>query len=89
MYYNQLEIAPSAHRHGVAAEDIAHAVEYLLLVDHEFEPTDPPKVLVLGPDRNGNLLEVIGVDEGRLFRVFHAMAMRPVMLKLLDPKRGG
>jgi hypothetical protein len=54
-----VDIHPSARRHGVRDEDIRHAVEHpLVVVDLDAE-ADPPKELVVGPDRAGNLIEVI------------------------------
>ena len=56
----ELDIRPSALKHGVSGESIAHAVALPLLVDDEFGGEQTPKVLVLGLDAAGNVLEVIG-----------------------------
>lgn len=54
-----MEIHRSASRHGVNDDDVLHAVEHEM-VSVDLEPdADPPKVLVIGPDSAGNLLEVI------------------------------
>jgi hypothetical protein len=77
-----VEIHASARKHGIADEDIEHAVEHALVVADSEEETD--KVLYLGPDRAGNLLEVIAVlrtDESEL--VIHAMRMRALYEPLL------
>ncbi len=38
----------------------------------------PPKVLAVGPDSAGNLLEVVWIDlEGGVELVIHAMRLRP------------
>lgn len=70
---------------GIAEEDIRHAVEHALVVAESEEDTD--KVLYLGPDRAGNLLEVVAVlrtNEAEL--IIHAMRMRPMYEPLLrDP----
>lgn len=70
---------------GIAEEDIRHAVEHALVVAESEEDTD--KVLYLGPDRAGNLLEVVAVlrtNEAEL--IIHAMHMRPMYEPLLrDP----
>jgi hypothetical protein len=81
-----LEIRSSALKHGLTIESIAHAVTYALFADDDFQETDPPKVLVLGPDPAGNLLEIIGryADDDSLV-VFHAMIARPSLLTLLQP----
>jgi hypothetical protein len=45
---------------------------------------DPPKVLAIGPDLAGNLLEVIWLelDDARDL-VIHAMTLRPTFFELL------
>ena len=70
----ELEIRPSALKHGISSESIAHAVTYALYADDDFQETDPPKVLLLGPDPAGNVLEVIGrYASAEVFVIFHAM----------------
>ncbi len=68
-----VEIFSSARRHGIADDDINHAVEQALAVGEQ----DDGKVLYLGADRAGNLLEVVSVvrDDGSEV-VIHAMRMR-------------
>jgi hypothetical protein len=56
----ELNIRPSAFKHGIAPESIAHAVTHALYADDDFQGTEPPKVLVLGPDAAGNVLEIVG-----------------------------
>ena len=45
--------------------------------------SEPPKVLILGPDQAGNILEVIGEFDADELKVFHAMKARPQFLELL------
>ncbi len=47
---------------------------------------DPDRWLVIGPDRAANLLEVVVLitSEGDEM-IIHAMALRPLYRKLLDP----
>ena len=68
-----MEIYHSARKHGVVDDDIVHAADHALAVGEE----DDGKVLYLGPDRAGNLLEVVSVarDDGSAI-VIHAMPMR-------------
>jgi hypothetical protein len=68
-----VEIYRSARRHGIADEDIVHAVEHALAVGE----LDDGRVLYLGPDRAANMLEVVAVarDDGSEV-VIHAMRMR-------------
>ena len=74
----------SAFKHGVTAEAIEHAVEYSMHWDDDAYGTEPPKVLILGPDHAGNILEVIGEYDADELKVFHAMKARPQFLDLLD-----
>jgi hypothetical protein len=80
----ELDVRPSALKHGITSESIAHAVTYALYADDDFQDDDPPKVLVLGPDAAGNVLEVIGrFASSEVLVVFHAMIARPALLQLL------
>lgn len=68
-----VEIYASARKHGIADDDIMHAVEHAVAIGEQ----DDGKVLYLGPDRAANVLEVISVarDDGSEI-VIHAMRMR-------------
>lgn len=48
---------------------------------------DPPKVLVIGPDAAGNLLEVVWLELEDCSLVIHAMALRRSFHNLL-PEEG-
>jgi hypothetical protein len=78
-----VEIRDSARRHGVDDDDILHALNHAAVVEDAGE--DPDRWLVLGPDRAGNLLEVVVVltdtDEQV---VIHAMSMRPKYRRMLE-----
>lgn len=72
---------------GVSAQSIIHAVTYPLYVDEDFRGTEPTQVLMLGPDVAGNVLEVVGrLDTDDDLVVFHAMAARPSLLRLVNQK---
>jgi len=79
-----VEIHPSARRHGIANEDMLHAIKHSMVVDDLSE--DPDRWLVIGPDRAANLLElvVLVTTEGDEL-IIHAMPLRPIYKKLLDP----
>ena len=73
-----------ASRHRISANDDNHAVAHALVIVDLDPGSDPPKVLCIGPDRAGNLLEVIWLelaDERPL--VIHAMALRRIFFDLL------
>jgi uncharacterized DUF497 family protein len=79
-----VEIHDSARKHGVVDADITHAVDNALAIEDAGE--DPDRWLVIGPDRAGNLLEVVvltAVEGNQL--VIHAMAMRDKFRRLLEP----
>lgn len=82
-----MELHSSARRHGVSDEDIRHACDNaLVVVDVDLE-SDPPKALAIGPDRAGNLLEVIVLEfAGDRLLAIHAMPLRPAFHDLL-PRR--
>jgi hypothetical protein len=73
----------SARRHGVADEDMLHAITNSVAVEDIGE--DPDRWLVVGPDRSGNLLEVVVLipSEGDEI-VIHAMPLRAVYRRLLE-----
>jgi hypothetical protein len=78
-----VEIHPSARKHGVADEDIIHAIEHALAIEDAGE--DPDRWLVLGPDRAGNLLEVVLLTTvERTQIVIHAMVMRTQFRRLIE-----
>jgi hypothetical protein len=80
-----VEIHPAARKHGIADEDIVHAVEHALASYALEEREDEPhRTLLLGPDRGANLLEIVvlELDDGRRLAI-HAMRMRPNYIPLL------
>ena len=82
---NYSEIYQSARKHGVSDDDIEHAVELALVAADQ----DDGKVLYLGPDQAGNLLEVVAVARADGTEVvIHAMPMRHMYEALLRERRG-
>ena len=57
-----VEIHRSAYRHGVSSEDIHHAIEHAQVTFDMDPEADPPRILVVGPNRAGNLLEVVVLE---------------------------
>jgi hypothetical protein len=78
-----VEIHLSARRHGVADEDMLHAVDNPLAVEDLGE--DPDRWLVVGPDRAANMLEVVVLlsREGTEM-IIHAMPLRPIYRRLFE-----
>jgi uncharacterized DUF497 family protein len=76
-------IHESARKHGVADEDIFHAVDYAFVIEDAGE--DPDRWLVIGPDRAGNLLEVVVLSTAEDMQLaIHAMPMRSKYRRLLE-----
>jgi hypothetical protein len=76
-----VEIHSSALKHGVAAEDIEHAVRNAMVIDE----LDDDLRLYLGPARGAATLEVITIvrgDDGAELAI-HAMPMRNKYRRLL------
>lgn len=70
---SSLEIADSARKHGIPDEDIHHAVRMALRAISQ----DPDRILLIGPDRAGQLLEVVVLDPDEDPVAIHAMHLRP------------
>ncbi|MDZ4826633.1 MAG: hypothetical protein SGJ13_09250 [Actinomycetota bacterium] len=64
--------------------DIRHAADPAVAVVDLDEDADPPRVLAIGPDRAGNMLEVIVLElaDDRMLAI-HAMPPRPAFHDLL------
>lgn len=79
-----MEIYRTAHNHGIAATAIVHAISNAITVIDLDPEADPPKVLAIGPDHAGNLLEIIWLElADRAELVIHAMPLRPTFYDLL------
>lgn len=71
-----MKVARSARKHGVTDEDISHAWTHAMryiVHDHGGET----RLLVIGPDHHGNLLELVAVPSSEPDRVIHADRLRP------------
>jgi hypothetical protein len=72
-------------RHGIPGEDIRHAIDNAVAVEEVGD--DPVRWLVLGPDRAGNLLELVVMDRPTGPAVIHAMPIRAAYRRLLPKGR--
>jgi uncharacterized DUF497 family protein len=74
------QIVGSARKHGVTDDNIAHAWNHA--IRHvEYENDGEERLLVIGPDQQGRMLELVAVPAGNPTRVIHADLLRP---KLFD-----
>ena len=83
-----MEIHRSARKHGIDHTVFRHALDHAITVIDLDPESDPPRVLAAGPDRAGNLPEIIWLelaDEVNL--VIHAMPLRPTFYDLLPQTR--
>ncbi len=77
-----MEIRPSARKHGIHDADIDHAWRNATrLVEYEYEGEE--RLLVIGPDRHGRMLELVAVPAGQPTRIVHADLLRPTFYDYL------
>ncbi|MFN3217904.1 MAG: hypothetical protein ACE367_15525 [Acidimicrobiales bacterium] len=78
-----MEFHGSAFKHGFDEVAIMHAIDHAL-VEVDLDPdADPPKLLAIGPDLAGNLIEVIWLELDGTGLVIHAMTLRSTFHDLL------
>lgn len=78
-----IEIADSARKHGVLDDDMLHAVHNpWRWIDQE-----EGRVLIIGPDRAGNWLEVVVLDPDGDPAIIHANKARGKFLNVFTRKR--
>lgn len=71
-----MEIRSSARKHGIDDRDIEHAWRHATrLVEYEYEGDE--RLLVIGPDRHGSMLELVAVPVDTPTRIIHADRLRP------------
>jgi hypothetical protein len=79
-----MEIHRAARKHGIPEADLRHAVDHALYAG-VLEGDPPLRVLYLGPDRAGNLLEVVVIErDDNSELAIHAMKMRRRYRDLLE-----
>lgn len=71
-----MEVRASARKHGVGDADIEHAwANAIRFVEYDYEGED--RLLVIGPDKHGRMLELVAVPAGAPTRIIHADQLRP------------
>ena len=71
-----MEIRGSARKHGITDAEIEHAWENAIrLVEYEYDGEE--RLLVIGADQHGRLLELVAVPAGGPTRIIHADRLRP------------
>jgi uncharacterized DUF497 family protein len=71
-----VDLSASARKHGVDDEDIVHAWEKAIrYVEYEYQGEE--RLLVMGADRHGRMLELVAVPADEPTRIIHADRLRP------------
>ncbi|MDO5635420.1 MAG: hypothetical protein Q4G34_11215 [Micrococcus sp.] len=71
-----MQIRESARKHGVEDADITHAwTNAMRLIEYEYHGEE--RLLAIGPDRHGRLLELVAVPVEAPTRIIHASLLRP------------
>lgn len=76
-----MEVRKGARKHGVADEDMRHAVRHAI----RSRELDENTTLLIGADSAGRLLEVVVADlDTDRARIIHAMTLRASFYRFLD-----
>ncbi|GAB3442540.1 hypothetical protein GCM10027517_19750 [Phycicoccus ginsengisoli] len=71
-----MEVAESALKHGIDEADIRHEwTNAIRLVEYEYGGED--RLLVIGPDQHGRMLELVAVPAGEPTQIIHGDRLRP------------
>ncbi|KAA0922041.1 MULTISPECIES: hypothetical protein [Nocardiaceae] len=71
-----MDITDSAYKHGVVHADIMHAFDnQVRYIEYEYAGED--RVLLIGPDTAGRMLELVAVPVDEPNRIIHADKLRP------------
>lgn len=71
-----MEIRGSARKHGITDAEIEHAWHHAIrLVEYEYNGQE--RLLVIGPDQHGRLLELVAVPADEPTRIIHADRLPP------------
>lgn len=77
-----MRVMGSARKHGIAEADIRHAWFHAMrLVEFEYDGEE--RLLVIGPGRGGQLLELVAVPVDGPTRIIHADRLRPTFFDYL------
>lgn len=77
-----MRVTESAFRHGIAEADILHAYRNAVRLV-EVEQHGEERLIVFGPDRAGNWLELVAVPAEGADRIIHADRLRPKFYEFL------
>ena len=79
------QIHESALKHGISELDIHHVCANSSDIFELDQESYEIKILIIGPDSAGNLLEVIGLEiNNQSLLIIHAMKIRKSVMNLLE-----
>lgn len=81
-YDRHVRVTESAFRHGIAEADILHAYTNAVRLV-EIEQHGEERLIVIGPDRAGNWLELVAMPADAADRIIHADRLRPKFYEFL------
>jgi uncharacterized DUF497 family protein len=77
-----VEVTTSALKHGIDDADIQHAwTNAIRLVEYDYDGEE--RLLAIGPDRHGRMLELVAVPVNEPTRIIHADRLRPTFYDYL------
>ena len=83
--YADVEIHETAYKHGVSTLDIHHVCANSSDIFELDQESYEIKILIIGPDSAGNLLEVIGLEiNNQSLLIIHAMKIRKSVINLVE-----
>jgi uncharacterized DUF497 family protein len=77
-----VRVTDSAFKHGIAEADILHAYANAVRLV-EVEQYGEDRLIVIGPDRSGNWLELVAMPADAADRIIHADRLRPKFYEFL------
>ena len=83
--YDHVHFTESAFKHGIPEVDTRHSKNHAIKIFKFFDDLDRPRILMIGPDKSGNLLELLmAINPDSSLKIFHAMRLRPKFEGLIN-----
>ncbi len=83
--YDYVHLTDSAIKHGISEADIRHAQNQAIKIFDYFDDLDRRRILMIGPDQSGNLLELLmAINPDSSLKIFHAMRLRAKFEELIN-----
>jgi len=83
--YTHVYLTESAFKHGISEADIRQAQNQAIKSFDYFDDLDRRRILMIGPDQTGNLLELLmAINPDSSLKIFHAMKLRTKFGELVN-----